>query len=59
MASTPQTSWPLSWISRWHHAFVFHRRTRVIGAYLWDPGTAQVKAFFAPATVLATAPFDD
>ncbi len=31
-----------------------YRRTRVIGAYLWDPATAQVKAFFAPATILAT-----
>lgn len=34
MASTPQTSWPLSWISRWHHAFVFHRRTRVLAEML-------------------------
>jgi SAM-dependent methyltransferase len=34
MASTPQTSWPLSWISRWHHAFVFHRRARVLAEML-------------------------
>jgi len=38
MASTPQTSrplsWPLSWIGRWHHAFVFHRRTRVLAEML-------------------------
>jgi L-aspartate oxidase len=31
-----------------------YRRTRVIGAYLWDPSAAGVKAFFAPATILAT-----
>jgi len=31
-----------------------YRRTRVIGAYLWDPSTEQVKAFFAPATIMAT-----
>ena len=31
-----------------------YRRTRVIGAYLWDPAAARVKAFYAPATVLAT-----
>jgi len=31
-----------------------YRRTRVIGAYLWDPAAARVKAFFAPATILAT-----
>lgn len=38
MASTSQTSrplsWPLSWIGRWHHAFVFHRRTRVLAEML-------------------------
>ena len=34
MASTPQTSWPLSWISRWHHALVFRRRTRVLAEML-------------------------
>ncbi|MGA2975871.1 MAG: L-aspartate oxidase [Spirochaetia bacterium] len=31
-----------------------YRRMRVIGAYLWDPTTAKVKAFFAPAVILAT-----
>jgi L-aspartate oxidase len=31
-----------------------YRRTRVIGVYLWDPDSDQVKAFFAPATLLAT-----
>jgi SAM-dependent methyltransferase len=38
MAATPQTprppSWPLSWIGRWHHAFVFERRTRVLAEML-------------------------
>jgi SAM-dependent methyltransferase len=38
MAAPPQTSrppsWPLSWISRWHHAFVFERRTRVLAEML-------------------------
>src|SRR6267143_5689369 len=38
MAATPQTSrpssWPLSWISRWHHSFVFDRRTRVLAGML-------------------------
>jgi len=34
MASTSQTSWPLSWIGRWHHAFVFERRTRVLAELL-------------------------
>jgi SAM-dependent methyltransferase len=29
-----QTSWPLSWIGRWHHAFVFERRTRVLAEML-------------------------
>lgn len=30
MESSAQTSWPLRWISRWHRAFVFQRRTRVL-----------------------------
>ena len=38
MAATLQTSrpqsWPLSWISRWHHAFVFERRARVLAEML-------------------------
>jgi SAM-dependent methyltransferase len=38
MAGTLQTSspasWPLSWIARWHHAFVFQRRTRVLAEML-------------------------
>src|SRR5216684_112554 len=38
MAAPPQTSrpasWPLSWISRWHHIFVFERRTRVLAEML-------------------------
>jgi SAM-dependent methyltransferase len=38
MAGTPQTprplSWPLSWIWRWHHAFIFQRRTRVLAEML-------------------------
>jgi SAM-dependent methyltransferase len=38
MGATPQTSrpafWPLSWIGRWHHAFVFARRTRVLAEML-------------------------
>src|SRR6267142_1373746 len=38
MAATPQTSrppsWPLSWISRWHRAFVFERRARVLAEML-------------------------
>src|SRR5712664_3839906 len=38
MAAPPQTSrpasWPLSWIGRWHHAFVFERRTRVLAEML-------------------------
>src|SRR5467141_4863819 len=38
MAATPQTSrppsWPLSWISRWHHALVFERRARVLAEML-------------------------
>lgn len=38
MAAPPQTSratsWPLSWIGCWHHAFVFERRTRVLAELL-------------------------
>ena len=37
MAATPQTSrpsWLLSWIGRWHQAFVFERRTRVLAEML-------------------------
>ncbi len=34
MAFTPQTPWPLSWISRWHRAFIFGRRTRVLAEML-------------------------
>src|SRR5229473_891246 len=38
MAAPPQTSrpasWPLSWIGRWHYAFVFKRRTRVLAEML-------------------------
>lgn len=34
MAATPQGSWPLTWISRWHRAFVFQRRTRVLAELL-------------------------
>lgn len=34
MASTSPTSWPLLWINRWHHAFVFQRRTRVLSELL-------------------------
>jgi len=38
MAAPPQTSrapsWPLSWIGRWHHAFVFERRARVLAEML-------------------------
>jgi SAM-dependent methyltransferase len=29
-----QTSWPFTWIKRWHHAFVFQRRTRVLSEML-------------------------
>ena len=31
-----------------------YRRTRVIGAYLWDQGNQRVRAVLAPATILAT-----
>ena len=38
MSVTPQTSrplsWPLSWIGRWHRAFVSERRTRVLAEML-------------------------
>ncbi len=34
MAATSQSSWPFTWISRWHHAFVFQRRTRVLAELL-------------------------
>ena len=34
MAATSQGSWPLTWISRFHHAFVFERRTRVLAQLL-------------------------
>src|SRR5713101_1807127 len=34
MPATPQPPWPLSWISRWHHIFVFERRTRVLAEML-------------------------
>lgn len=34
MAGSSQTSWPLTWISRWHRAFVFQRRTRVLAELL-------------------------
>lgn len=34
MPASPQTAWPLTWISRCHHAFVFQRRTRVLAELL-------------------------
>ena len=34
MASTPETSRLLSWIGRWHQAFVFQRRARVLAELL-------------------------
>jgi SAM-dependent methyltransferase len=38
MAATPQSSrplsWPLSWIGRWHQAFIFQRRARVLAEAL-------------------------
>jgi SAM-dependent methyltransferase len=34
MAVSSQTSWPFTWISRWHRAFVFPRRTRVLAELL-------------------------
>lgn len=29
-----QTNWPFTWIKRWHQAFVFQRRTRVLSEML-------------------------
>ena len=34
MGGPSQTSWPLAWIGRWHHAFVFQRRTQVLADLL-------------------------
>lgn len=34
MPASSQTSWPLTWISRCHRAFVFQRRTRVLAELL-------------------------
>ena len=34
MAATSQSSWPFSWIRRWHHTFVHERRTRVLAETL-------------------------
>lgn len=34
MAAKGQGSWPLTLIGRWHRAFVFHRRTRVLAELL-------------------------
>jgi SAM-dependent methyltransferase len=34
MAASSQTSWPFTWIGRWHRAFVFERRTRVLAELL-------------------------
>lgn len=34
MAASSQTSWPFTWISRWHRAFVFQRRARVLAERL-------------------------
>jgi ubiquinone/menaquinone biosynthesis C-methylase UbiE len=34
MPETSQPAWPLSWIGRWHNAFVFQRRTRVLSEML-------------------------
>lgn len=34
MPPSPQTSWPLTWISRCHRAFVSQRRTRVLAELL-------------------------
>ncbi|HYL82829.1 MAG TPA: class I SAM-dependent methyltransferase [Candidatus Angelobacter sp.] len=34
MAATPQSAWYLSWIGKWHHAFVFQRRVRVLAEML-------------------------
>lgn len=32
--TAPQTSWPYTWIRRWHRAFIFQRRTRVLSELL-------------------------
>lgn len=34
MTGASQSPWPLSWISRWHHASVHGRRTRVLAEML-------------------------
>jgi len=34
MPTSPQASWPFTWIGRWHHAFVFERRARVLAELL-------------------------
>jgi SAM-dependent methyltransferase len=34
MPATSQSSWPFTLIGRWHHAFVFQRRTRVLAELL-------------------------
>jgi len=34
MTGASQSPWPLSWISRWHHASVHARRTRVLAEML-------------------------
>jgi len=34
MTGASQSPWPLSWISRWHHATVHGRRTRVLAEML-------------------------
>jgi SAM-dependent methyltransferase len=34
MSGTAQTSWALSWISRWHRGLVFERRARVLAEAL-------------------------
>ncbi|MGH9741338.1 MAG: class I SAM-dependent methyltransferase, partial [Candidatus Acidiferrum sp.] len=34
MTDSVRTSWPLTWIGRWHHALVFRRRTQVLADLL-------------------------
>ncbi|HEY2459699.1 MAG TPA: class I SAM-dependent methyltransferase [Candidatus Acidoferrum sp.] len=34
MSESSQAPWPLSWIGRWHNAFVFQRRVRVLAEML-------------------------
>src|SRR5258708_33042005 len=34
MGAASETSWPYTWISRWHRAFVSQRRTRVLAGLL-------------------------